>query len=486
MSITRIMRHQLEDAAMKLYSIGFDLGEDALLIHRDDKCAYACYINGGNPRCIDITRSAYPVKGALMGLGSYTYAVVSRPKYVCKAAAYGNSIPAVLDDMAQIAGAEIAVVPSDKSSLKSALRTCSAVMTDHGELITCGRSLYEAYACLAVAEKNAEIYLKAEVLGGADAINPVLAKAEHLYYLKKYSRAENERQNSDDSALPKEPSLAIRMAGAAKNKVSSRIARSANEGRISQLIDKIDERGEDSKLARIANKVGDRLGRPDVNSESIPYPIEAPAYLQDRFYKPEGTASDQITQFNPFTLSASDLKVAEELVEFGKKLVSTGLVQGTWGNISIRLDDTYMLCTPSGLDYESLKPEDMVKVDYHTLEYDSPLKPTSEKNLHAGIYRSRSSIGAIVHTHSKYCSIFAASDTTMETSDNTEVRCAAYAISGTEKLAQNTFKALGSNRACFMSHHGMVAVGENIEDAFKNCALVELTAKNYIEANYEK
>ncbi|MCR5134736.1 MAG: class II aldolase/adducin family protein, partial [Clostridiales bacterium] len=44
------------------------------------------------------------------------------------------------------------------------------------------------------------------------------------------------------------------------------------------------------------------------------------------------------------------------LVEYGKKLLETGLVQGTWGNLSIRLDDEYMLVTPSGLDYNRLTP----------------------------------------------------------------------------------------------------------------------------------
>ncbi|MBQ2747398.1 MAG: class II aldolase/adducin family protein, partial [Firmicutes bacterium] len=69
------------------------------------------------------------------------------------------------------------------------------------------------------------------------------------------------------------------------------------------------------------------------------------------------------------------------LVDYGKKLVQTGLVQGTWGNLSVRLDDTYMIVTPSGLDYLRLTPADMVKVNIETLEYEGDLKPTSEKGL---------------------------------------------------------------------------------------------------------
>ena len=86
--------------------------------------------------------------------------------------------------------------------------------------------------------------------------------------------------------------------------------------------------------------------------------------------------------------------------------METGLVQGTWGNLSIRLDDKYMLVTPSGLDYTRLTPADMVKVNISTLAYEGSLKPTSEKGLHAEVYKQRPDAGAVIHTHSKYCCVF--------------------------------------------------------------------------------
>ena len=51
-------------------------------------------------------------------------------------------------------------------------------------------------------------------------------------------------------------------------------------------------------------------------------------------------------------LNERDLR--EKLVVYGKKLVESGLVQGTWGNISIRLDIDHMIISASGLDYERL------------------------------------------------------------------------------------------------------------------------------------
>ena len=177
----------------------------------------------------------------------------------------------------------------------------------------------------------------------------------------------------------------------------------------------------------------------------------------------------------------------EMLVDYGKKLVQTGLVQGTWGNLSVRLDDTYMIVTPSGLDYLRLTPADMVKVNIETLEYEGDLKPTSEKGLHAEVYKMRPDIGSVIHTHSKFCSVFAAAEKdmpiTLEGAKEVfgeKVKLAGYALPGTKKLMKNTSLALGDNFGAIMSHHGMLATGSDIETAFSNCGLLEENGKSYL------
>ncbi len=178
----------------------------------------------------------------------------------------------------------------------------------------------------------------------------------------------------------------------------------------------------------------------------------------------------------------------EKLVDYGKKLVDCGLVQGTWGNLSIRLDENNMLVTPSGLDYMRLTPEDMVKVHINTLEYEGDLKPTSEKGLHAEIYKRRTDVNSVIHTHSKYACVFAAAEKSMPVEDSemqkifsNEIKLAGYALPGTKKLMINTANALGNNFACIMSHHGMVACGHDIETAFDNCVKVEDCGKQYLK-----
>ncbi len=178
----------------------------------------------------------------------------------------------------------------------------------------------------------------------------------------------------------------------------------------------------------------------------------------------------------------------EKLVEYGKKLVQSGLVQGTWGNLSVRLDNQYMLVTPSGLDYMRLTPADMVKVDIETLEYEGSLKPTSEKGLHAEVYKRRNDVGSVIHTHSKYCCVYAAAEKPMPVADKemqalfgTEIPLAEYGLPGTKKLMSNTADALGDKAGCIMSHHGMMACGADLEDAYNNCANMEECGRKSLE-----
>ena len=185
-------------------------------------------------------------------------------------------------------------------------------------------------------------------------------------------------------------------------------------------------------------------------------------------------------------------RLRQMLVDYGNRLVACGLVQGTWGNISVRLDDRYMLATPSGLDYSRLTPEDMVKVDIETLKYEGDLKPTSEKGLHAAVYQRRPEISAVIHTHAKYCCVFAAANQDMPIEDRegqkifgTSVKLAEYGLPGSKALMKHTANALGDNFGCIMANHGMLACGSDLETAFTNCQMLEQCAETYINRRFK-
>ena len=175
----------------------------------------------------------------------------------------------------------------------------------------------------------------------------------------------------------------------------------------------------------------------------------------------------------------------------GKKLLMEGLVKGTWGNSSIRIDDTYMAITPSGRRYEDLAEDDIVIVNYHNMNYEGDLKPSSEKKLHAEIYKTRKKINAVIHTHQMNASTVATTHREIPPilDDQAQilgptVRCADYALPNTKKLVKKTVKALNGRYAALMANHGAVCIGRNIEEAFIASQVLEKTCKAFIESEF--
>jgi L-fuculose-phosphate aldolase len=183
--------------------------------------------------------------------------------------------------------------------------------------------------------------------------------------------------------------------------------------------------------------------------------------------------------------------IRRQVIEGGLRLVKEGLVARTWGNISIRVDETYMLITPSGRTYEKLTPEDIVLVDYHTSRYEGPVKPSSEKELHCEIYRTRKKVHAVIHTHQMNASTVASARREVPPilDDMTQiigptVRVADYALPSTRKITRKTVKALKGRNAALMANHGAVCVGRDLDEAFVVCQVLEKACKAFIEAEF--
>jgi L-ribulose-5-phosphate 4-epimerase len=89
----------------------------------------------------------------------------------------------------------------------------------------------------------------------------------------------------------------------------------------------------------------------------------------------------------------------EEVVQVARRLSASGLVTGTSGNVSARTPEGDLLITPSGVGYQTLKPEDVTLVALDGRLLKGSLVPSTETPMHAGLYRSRPRVGGIVHTH---------------------------------------------------------------------------------------
>ena len=101
-------------------------------------------------------------------------------------------------------------------------------------------------------------------------------------------------------------------------------------------------------------------------------------------------------------MKAEPVRTKKELVIYGEKVVSSGLVTGAGGNISARCGSVIYL-SASGLALDEMQEEDYIGVDIDSAEVvDGNKKPTSELFLHLACYRVREDVQAIVHTHSPW------------------------------------------------------------------------------------
>lgn len=181
------------------------------------------------------------------------------------------------------------------------------------------------------------------------------------------------------------------------------------------------------------------------------------------------------------------------VAETARKMAELGLVVGTAGNVSVRLDPEdgrdLMAVTPSGAPYESLTHDDIVVTDFEIEPLEGRLLPSSESLLHAGIYQRRPDARAVVHTHSVYSSVLAVSGIDLPPVIDEvviyvggEIKVSKYGFPGTPELAHNVCEALGDNKAAFIANHGAVSVGGALEDALSVCLLVERACQIYIMA----
>lgn len=181
-------------------------------------------------------------------------------------------------------------------------------------------------------------------------------------------------------------------------------------------------------------------------------------------------------------------KVAQiEVCETAKKMSGSGLVAGTWGNISARIDEEYMVITPSGMDYDRLFPEDMVIVNMNTFAYEGNLKPSVEVPVHAAVYLARPSINGIVHTHSTYALTLATArkpippicDDQVQILGG-DVRVAPYTMPGTKEMADGVVEALDERCGALIANHGAITLGRTLKEAFTASQVLEKTALIYI------
>lgn len=183
------------------------------------------------------------------------------------------------------------------------------------------------------------------------------------------------------------------------------------------------------------------------------------------------------------------LEERKEIVEYGKKLITSGLTKGTGGNLSIfNRKKNLMAISPSGIDYFDIRPEDVVVLDLEGNIVDGKRKPSSELDMHLIFYRKRSDIDAIIHTHTVFATTISCLNITLPPTHymialaGPDVRCAKYATYGSKELAENAFEAMEDRNAVLLANHGMLAGARDLANAFNTTEEIEYCAELYYRA----
>ncbi|ABL00148.1 L-fuculose-phosphate aldolase [Pelobacter propionicus] len=179
----------------------------------------------------------------------------------------------------------------------------------------------------------------------------------------------------------------------------------------------------------------------------------------------------------------------EEIVRFGRKMVSARLTSGTGGNLSVIDRDAGLVAiSPSGMEYDETEPADVPVLDLDGVAVTGERKPSSEFGFHLALYHARPDIGAVVHTHSVYATTMACLGWEIPAVhylvafSGHKVPLAPYATFGSRELADSVAGSIGEHNALLLANHGLVAVGPNLATAFAVAEEIELVAQIYYQA----
>lgn len=163
-----------------------------------------------------------------------------------------------------------------------------------------------------------------------------------------------------------------------------------------------------------------------------------------------------------------------------------GINQGKAGNVSVRLGDG-LLITPSGMDYDSMTPADIVFLDADGKPH-GKWKPSSEWRFHYDILRSRTDMEAVLHAHPTSCTALAclgreipAFHYMVAVAGADSIRCAPYATFGSQELSDNALTALEGRKACLLANHGMICGDRSLEAVLALALEVETLARQYCQ-----
>jgi L-ribulose-5-phosphate 4-epimerase len=176
-------------------------------------------------------------------------------------------------------------------------------------------------------------------------------------------------------------------------------------------------------------------------------------------------------------------EIRKDLHEAHLTLEKYGLVAYTSGNVSVRVKE-HVIIKPSGVPYSLLKPEDYVVVDLDGNIIEGNKKPSIDTATHLYLYRNIEWAKSIIHTHSTFATVWAVAEkpipvlcTAHADVFGEEIPLSEYAPVGSEEIAKAVLKVLGKSGVVLLRKHGVMVVGNSLDDAIKKAIFLEEVAK---------
>ncbi len=180
----------------------------------------------------------------------------------------------------------------------------------------------------------------------------------------------------------------------------------------------------------------------------------------------------------------SESTLHEKLLFTAQNLIKHGLNIGASGNCSVRFEDGFLI-TPSGMSIEDMLPLNMVRMKFDGSSEDDK-EPSSEWRFHRDILQNRPEVNAVVHAHSMFATTLACMHMDVPpfhymiaVTGGDTIRCAPYALFGSQVLSDNALAALVDRKACLLANHGMIALGLDLDEALSITMEVENLCEQY-------
>ena len=183
---------------------------------------------------------------------------------------------------------------------------------------------------------------------------------------------------------------------------------------------------------------------------------------------------------------STESAIRQKIIEIAIAMSESGLSPGRSGNVSARFGEGFLI-TPSGLAYHSLKIDDIVYMEHGGSARAASREPSSEWRFHHDIYRAYKTTDAIVHCHSRHATVLACCNREIPAfhymvaaGGGKKIPIAPYALFGSQELSDHLISALDGYQAALMEHHGLVALGTDLQGAFELAHEIEELAAQYI------